>query len=163
MKNLSIINSIDPSVLLFLKQLTEPWKNDHDVQMFFEILNGKSFEEGNVLFSLRIGSDRRINGLPKDEKTPALFYDEFNVHLRITSQWLRIRAALFHNTVNRTEVFLYNFKSDKNPEFPEQTLILPGGNGRKPEIFFNEIYLLLKQNREIRVYSEVGTLNRTNK
>lgn len=162
MNNEAIINLIDPSVLEFINRLTEPWKDDQDLQMFYEIFKGYRFQDGKLLFSLRIGSDRRINRLPKDENVPTLFYDEFNVHIRITSKWLYLRAAVFHNTVSRTEAFLYCFKLDREPELPEETFIFPGGNRRKPELFFDEIYLLRKQNREMRMYSKVESTNRVN-
>ena len=151
--------------------MIEPYKDSHDMVLFRDILNGERFPEGNVYFILRIGSSRRLkmyNGknttTNKVERLDRLPYNEFKIQVRITSKSFHLMATIFHNENNQTEGISYNIDSTINSGIPDETWVLPEGDyihnqteidGRKPEIFFEEICKLHKLDRGIKTSSEL--------
>jgi len=163
MENNAIINRIDESILAFVDQITEPYKNDHDMKMFYDILTENRFQDGKVSFKLRIGSARRLqmtydNKLESDklERLGSLPYNEFKIQIRLTSKVFHLMVTLFHNEQNKTEGFSYHVDDSTDSDVAEETWVLPEGNdGRRPELLFNEVCTLHKLNREMRIISEL--------
>lgn len=154
-----IINRIDKRILSFINKLLKPYESGHDIIVFYQILNGQRFEVGNVTFELNVGSARRLDvkKYPTQNQTPqqfeALFYNEFKVQMWLTAETFYLTIMLFHNEENITEGFHYHFNHNES-EFDNETWVLPEGNlGRSPEKLFEDIYLLNKLNRELRVDS----------
>jgi len=154
MSEKSIIWKIDRNLLVFITKITEPWRNEYDVQMMYAILNSTKEEDTKVEFRSRIGSNRRLNNktLPYE-----VFFNEFTVQMKVSANSFELTAMLFHNTKNYFEEFRYVINPEINDGIPEANWIFPQeSETSEPEMFFNEILLLLKQNRDIRIYSEVG-------
>ena len=61
MENIAIKTKLDTEILNFITKIIEPHKDDHDIKMFNDILNGKRFQSTYPIFKLRIGSARRLN------------------------------------------------------------------------------------------------------
>jgi hypothetical protein len=156
MENKAIITRIDKTILSFINGITEPYKNDHDLKTFHEILNGTRFTEGRTVFKLRIGSKRRLNYKMLDEPMLLLPYNEFKIQVRITSRSLNLMLSLFQNEVDKIEGFSYYIDDETDSEIAEETWVLPeGNNGRRHALLFAEILQLHKLNREMTVISEL--------
>ena len=164
METSPIINKIDKRIMAFVNQMTEPYKDSDDIIMFYEILNGKRFPEGNVPLKYKVGSKRRFNYDMFDEPKATLFYNEFIVKIRLTAKSFHFMATMFHHENNQTEGFSYNIDSKIDSRVPDETWVLPEGDridnqteidGRKPEIFLEEICQLHKLNREMRTSCEL--------
>lgn len=164
MVNTPIISKVDKTIMAFVKQMTEPYKDGDDIKMFYEILNGNRFPEGNVLLKYKVGSRRRFNYNMFDEPMAPLFYNEFIVQIRLTAKSFHFMATIFHNENNQTEGFSYNVDSTINSGVPEETWVLPEGDninnqteidGRKSEIFLEEICQLHKLDRGMRTSCEL--------
>lgn len=164
METSQIINKIDKRIMAFVNQMTEPYKDSDDIIMFYEILNGKRFPEGNVPLKYKVGSKRRFNYDMFDEPKATLFYNEFIVKIRLTAKSFHFMATMFHHENNQTEGFSYNIDSKIDSGAPDETWVLPEGDridnqteidGRKPEIFLEEICQLHKLNREMRTSCEL--------
>ena len=162
METSPIINKIDNRIMAFVKQMTEPYKDGDDITMFYEILNGKRFPKGNVQLKYKVGSKRRFNFNMFDEPKATIFYNEFIVQIRLTSQSFHLMATIFHNDNNTTEGLSYTIDSNINSGVPEETWVLPNEDtidnqkeidGRKPELFFAEICQLHKLNRDMKIIS----------
>jgi hypothetical protein len=74
-------------------------------------------------------------------------------------------ATIFHNENNQTEGMSYTIDSTINSGIPEETWVLPEGDhidnqteidGRKPEIFLEEICQLHKLNQEMTISCELN-------
>jgi hypothetical protein len=172
MENTALIKRIEEPIQKFLNQLTESFQNDHDIIMFYEILNGTRFQEGNALFKLGIGSARRLNKKIFDEPIPSLFYNEFTVQIRLTAKSFHMMATLFSNEENKTEGFSYTINETINSGMADETWVLFNQdhkdsaleiNGRNPELLFEDIYKLMQLNREIRISSELEPTEETMK
>lgn len=157
MKNIAIKTKLDAEILNFITKITEPHKDDHDIKMFNDILNGKRFQSTYPIFKLRIGSARRLNRkIFEEENLPEVFYNEFKVQIRISSTSVHLMATIFHNEHDKTEGISYTIDETINSGIDEETWVLPEGNaGRKSELFFEEILQLLKLNREIKFNSVI--------
>ena len=171
METSPIINKIDKRIMAFVNQMIEPYKDSHDMIMFCDILNGERFPEGNVYFILKIGSSRRLKmyndkniTINTVEKLDSLSYNEFKIQVRITSKSFHLMATIFHNENNQTEGMSYHIDSTINSGIPDETWVVPEGDyihnqteidGRKPEIFFEEICKLHKLDRGIKTSSEL--------
>jgi hypothetical protein len=83
METSPIINKIDKRIMAFVNQMTKPYKDGDDIIMFYEILNGNRFSEGNVLLKYKVGSRRRFNFNMFDEPKATLFYNEFIVQIKV--------------------------------------------------------------------------------
>jgi hypothetical protein len=165
METSPIINKIDKRIMAFVNQMTKPYKDGDDIIMFYEILNGNRFSEGNVLLKYKVGSRRRFNFNMFDEPKATLFYNEFIVQIKLTSKSFHLMATIFHNENNQTEGMSYTIDSTINSGIPEETWVLPEGDhidnqteidGRKPEIFLEEICQLHKLNREMTISCELN-------
>lgn len=156
MKTKAIINRIDKSILAFINQLTEPYKDEYDVKMFYKILKGEQIQEGRHVFKIRIGSIRRLDHKLLNEELPPLPYNEFKLQIRLTSTVFHLMLTLFHNEENKTEGFSYHLDDTLDTGVVDETWVLPEGNhGRKPQLLFDEVLLLHKLNREMRITSEL--------
>ena len=164
METSQIINKIDKRIMAFVNQMTEPYKDSDDIIMFYEILNGKRFPEGNVPLKYKVGSKRRFNYDMFDEPKATLFYNEFIVQIRLTAKSFHFMATMFHHENNQTEGFSYNIDSKNDSGAPDETWVLPEGDridnqteidGRKPEIFLEEICQLHKLDREMTTSCEL--------
>lgn len=156
MKVNPIINRIDKSILAFINQITEQYKNEYDVQMFYKILRGEQFQEGRIVFKMRIGSIRRLEYKLLNEELPKVHYNEFKLQIRLTSTVFHLMLTLFHNEENKTEGFSYHVDDTLDTGVADETWVLPEGNdGRKPQGLFDEVLLLHKLNREMRITSEL--------
>jgi hypothetical protein len=164
METSPIINKIDKRIMAFVNQMTEPYKDGDDIIMLYEILNGKRFPEGNVLLKYKVGSKRRFNYDMFDERKATLFYNEFIVQIRLTATSFHFMATMFHHKNNQTEGFSYNIDSKIDSGVPDETWVLPEGDridnqteidGRKPEIFLEEICQLHKLDREMTTSCEM--------
>lgn len=153
---ISVSETMDKNILSFLTKVTAPWKDDHDLQVFYEILNGKRFENGKTLFKLKIGSGRRINPLVEKMKLLPFSYNEFIIDIRLTSRMFHLVIKLFHNAENTIEEFKHNIYPLIELGVPKLNQIFSQEEiSQETQLFLNEILLLLKLNREIRVYSEM--------
>ena len=157
MTNQPIINRIDKQILSFITTLLKPHEGGHDIEVFYQILNGERFNVGNVSLILKLGSSRRLDikkflrPIQSPTQFEPLFYNEFKVEINVTSETLSLSAILFHNEENKTEGFHYMFNNDES-DLSDGTWVLPEGNyGRPLPKFFDDIYLLNKLNRELRV------------
>jgi len=164
METSPIINKIDKRIMAFVNQMTEPYKDGDDIMMFYEILNGKRFPEGNVQLKYTVGSKRRFNFNMFDEPKATIFYNEFIVQIRLTAKSFYFMATMFHDENNQTEGMSYNVDATINSGIPEETWVLPEGDdinnqteidGRKPEIFLEEICQLHKLDRGMRTSCEL--------
>lgn len=157
--------------MAFVNQLTEPYKDSDDIKMFYDILNGKRFPEGTVCLKLKIGSSKRLKmyygkniASNREERLDSLINNEFKIQARITSKSFHLMATIFHNENNQTEGLSYNLDSTINSGVPEETWVLPEGDninnqteidGRKSEIFLEEICQLHKLDRGMRTSCEL--------
>ena len=164
METSPIINKVDKTIMAFVNQMTEPYKDGDDIIMFYEILNGKRFPEGNVQLKYKVGSKRRFNFNMFDEPKAKVFHNEFIVQIRLTAQSFYFMATMFHDENNQTEGMSYNVDATINSGIPEGTWVLPEGDhidnqteidGRKPEIFLEEICQLHKLHREMTTSCEL--------
>ena len=156
MENTALINRIDKSVLNLLDQLTEPYKDQHDIKVFKGVLSRSASPDEKTTFKLRIGSKRRLSTQAPNETVPELFYNEFKVQISVSAHSFHMNTFLFHNDTNSTEGLNYHVDKESNSGMAEDTWVLPEGqNGRKPIQLFNEIIQLFKLNREMAVISEL--------
>jgi len=152
----AIIYKIDRNILLFLHKITDPWKMGYDVQMFYSILNSVSENDERIIFTMRIGSDSRLNNktLPY-----AAFFNEFAIQIKANSNTFEMKVTLFKNDKGIFEEFNYTIDPKINDGLPDTSWIFPQENETSgPEEFFDEILLLLKQSRELRIYSQISPL-----
>lgn len=152
-----IINKIPAIMQERLDQILAPWKNEHDIKMLYDILNGGLFQNGNVTLTIKLGSSRRINYKLLDPEPEPVFYNEFKVLVRVTGSSFHFMATIFHNEGNKTEGFSYFVNLQEASELVDETWMLPEGyNGRATKFFFAEITKLLELNREIRIESTIN-------
>lgn len=155
-----IIQNIPSSIMENVNQILKPWRNDNDVQYFYNIIKGNEFSEGNISLTIRIGSARRLNRKHTDPKLEPVFYDELKIELIATAKSFSLSAFIFHNEQNKTEGFsyLFNPELEVEDEFKETVVLPEGNNGRCPEHFFADLTKLIKLNRDIRIESILGSL-----
>lgn len=158
MENIAIISKIDKTVITFINKIIETQKDDHDIKLFTDILNGNQFRSKYQMFKLQIGSSRRLDiKIFEEESLPEVFYNEFTIQIRLSSNSIHLMATIFHNNNDTTEVISYSLDDDLNSALDDETWLLPNENhvnqletdGRNTNLFFDDIYQLLKQNREI--------------
>jgi hypothetical protein len=143
-KRVALYNVIDKSVLSFLNKVTEPWKEDEDLKLFFNILQGSNYNQDRLQFNLQIGSLRLMQpGWENAEVKP--FYSEFLFSAVIAGRAFYLSAFVLNNELGTKHEFEYVFDLKRNIESLK---------GVSPALS-NEIALLIKLNREIRVNSQV--------
>lgn len=148
-----IISKIDKALVVFLNKITGPWMLDHDVKMLYDILHSQDMEYEKFVIRTRIGSDRRLNNktLPYE-----VFFNEFAIQIKVSADSFELCVVLYHNSKNYFEEFRYSIDTKLNNGAPESNWIFPQeAEGTEPNKFFEEILLLLKQNRDIRIYTEI--------
>ena len=156
MKTNPIINKLDKRLITFINQLTEPYKNEYDVQMFFKILKGEQIQEGRLVYKMRIGSKRRLDFETMCEHLCELPYNEFKVQFRLSSNVFHMMLTLFHNDKNMTEGISYHVDEMMDTGLHENTRVFPNeSEGRKTQLLFDEVLLLHKLNRDMRISSEL--------
>lgn len=158
MENKAIISKIDKTVINFINKIIETQKNDHDIKLFTDILNGNRFQSKYQMFKLQISSSRRLDRkIFEEECLPEVFYNEFSIQIRLSYNSIHLMATIFHNKNDTTEGISYALNDDVNSGLGDETWLLPNENnvnqletdGRNTNLFFDDIYQLLEQNREI--------------
>jgi hypothetical protein len=155
METTNIMKQIRKEVISQLDQLLKPFLTEYDIILLLDILNGKKFQNGKILLTIRIGSGRRLNVNNNTNSIGDVFYDEIKMEIRATSKKFNFDAFIYYNNLNKTEGFSYSL----NPELEindlfDETIVLPPGNkGRKAEYFFDDFLKLFNLNRDIRIES----------
>jgi len=155
MLNKPLNQQIDKGLMSFINQLTEPWKKDYDVMRFYSFLEGKETDSERIRLFVKIGSQWRLTGktLPYQ-----VFFNEFNVHMIVTDQAFQLRAVLYFNENKTWEEFEYIIHPKKNKgEAEMKWTFQQDKEGIDPKYFFEEIIQLLKQNRDINIYTEISS------
>jgi hypothetical protein len=158
----SLIERIDKILLSFINTLTANWKDDHDIQLLYNLLEGKLENYKNSMLTVKIGSDKRINHKILNETINTNFYNEFIVQIRANSTSFHLMAAIFHSNQLEPEGISYYLDATTNSELASRShLLLKENQGRDTQDFLNEIILLQKLNREIRIESIINPLNKS--
>ena len=146
-KRVALSNLIDKSVLSFLNRVTEPWKEDEDLRLFFTILNGANYNQERMRFNLKIGSARLMK---EDWEIVGLkpFHSEFLFSAVIAGKAFYLTAFVINHEACTKHEFEYVFDLTRNIESLK---------GVSPTLS-NEIVQLIKLNREIRVNSEINAI-----
>lgn len=146
-KRVALYNVIDKSVLSFLNRVTEPWKEDEDLKLFFNILQGSNYNQDRLQFNLLIGSARLMKQDWENIKVKP-FYPEFLFNAVIAGKAFYLNAFVIDHESETKHEFEYVFDLNKNVESLK---------GVSPALS-NEITHLIKLNRELRVNSQVSSV-----
>jgi hypothetical protein len=158
----SLIKRIDKILLSFINTLTANWKDDHDIQLLYNLLEGKLENFKNTMLTVKIGSDKRINHKILNETINTNFYNEFMVQIRANSTSFHVMATIFHSNQLEPEGISYYLDSTTNSGLATHShLLLTETEGRNTQDFFSEILLLQKLNREIRIESIINPLSKS--
>ena len=146
-KRVALSNLIDKSVLSFLNRVTEPWKEDEDLKLFFNILNGANYNQDRMRFTLKIGSARLMQ---EDWEVVGLnpFHPEFLFNAVIAGKAFYLTAFVLNHEAGTKHEFEYVFDLNRNIESLK---------GVSPTLS-SEITHLIKLNREIKVKSELNAI-----
>lgn len=146
-KRVALSNLIDKSVLSFLNRVTEPWKEDEDLKLFFNILNGANYNQDRMRFTLKIGSARLMQ---EDWEVVGLnpFHPEFFFSAVIARKAFYLTAFVLNHEAGTKHEFEYVFDLSRNIESLK---------GVSPTLS-SEITHLIKLNREIKVKSELNAI-----
>lgn len=144
---IALSNLIDKSVLSFLNRMTEPWKEDEDLKLFFSILNGTNHNQDRLQFKLEIGSARLMKpGWEAVAVKP--FYPEFISTIIIAGRTFFLNSKIIDHEGGATHEYNYVFDLSKNIESLKGV----------PQSFSDQVCKLILLNREIKVKSELTSI-----